>query len=88
MGSAPLEDETMSEPSGWFPVVTLILGFAMKWLSDLVQHRRTLGRERAARFRTSYGRDEESCRGRCSPGCDAEFFCTPTSTNRHRTQTA
>ncbi|MFM0082295.1 hypothetical protein P0D72_26035 [Paraburkholderia sediminicola] len=37
------------EPKVWFPVVTLIVGGALKWVGDLVTHRRTSARERAAR---------------------------------------
>ena len=37
------------EPTGWFPVFTLLLGYAVKVATDWVQHRRTLERERDAR---------------------------------------
>jgi hypothetical protein len=33
----------------WFPVLTLLLGFVAKAVSDAVAHRRTIGREREAR---------------------------------------
>lgn len=33
----------------WFPIVTLILGYLLKSVSESVQHRRTLGREREGR---------------------------------------
>lgn len=36
-------------PAGWFPVLTLIVGYAMKALSDWLQHRRTRERERETR---------------------------------------
>lgn len=39
----------MLEPAGWFPVFTLILGYVTKALSDWIQHRRTLERERETR---------------------------------------
>ncbi len=34
---------------GWFPVFTLLLGYAVKTFADWVQHRRTSEREREAR---------------------------------------
>jgi hypothetical protein len=34
---------------GWFPVFTLLLGYAVKAVSDWLQHRRTSERERQAR---------------------------------------
>src|SRR6266581_6335804 len=34
---------------GWFPVLTLLLGYAVKAASDWLQHRRTSERERQAR---------------------------------------
>jgi hypothetical protein len=36
-------------PAGWFPVFTLLLGYATKAVSDWLQHRRTSERERQAR---------------------------------------
>ncbi len=35
--------------TGWFPVVTLILGYCLKVVFDWVQHKRTVEREREAR---------------------------------------
>lgn len=37
------------ESKVWFPVVTLIVGGALKWVGDLVAHHRTFAREREAR---------------------------------------
>ncbi|HEX7913910.1 MAG TPA: hypothetical protein VF534_38340 [Paraburkholderia sp.] len=37
------------EPKVWFPVVTLIVGGALKSIGDFVTHRRTTAREREAR---------------------------------------
>jgi hypothetical protein len=37
---------------GWFPVLTLLLGYFIKVLSDWLQHRHTLEREREARAET------------------------------------
>src|SRR5215468_1440539 len=40
----------MAEPlAGWFPVFTLLLGYMTKSISDLLQHRRTLERDRENR---------------------------------------
>ena len=36
--------------AGWFPVFTLVLGYATKAVSDWVQHRRATEREREARL--------------------------------------
>jgi hypothetical protein len=36
-------------PAGWFPVLTLLLGYATKSASEWVQHRRTTQRDREAR---------------------------------------
>jgi hypothetical protein len=38
------------EPSVWFPVVTLVVGFATKWISDLFQNRWAAQRERDNRL--------------------------------------
>src|SRR3982074_2021863 len=35
--------------TGWFPVVTLLLGYATKTIADWLQHRRATERERQAR---------------------------------------
>ena len=42
----------MSEPTGWFPVFTLMLGYGTKYLSDWYQHKRTVERERESRRET------------------------------------
>lgn len=39
----------MPMPDSWFPVFTLILGYLAKSLSEWLQHRRTIEREREAR---------------------------------------
>lgn len=40
----------MTEPAvGWFPVFTLILGYLTKSVSDWLQHRRTIERDRESR---------------------------------------
>jgi hypothetical protein len=60
----------MSDPVGLFPVFTLLLGYGMKYLTDWVQHNRTLERERETRRalkqdviaeRSSSGRPYSTC---------------------------
>jgi hypothetical protein len=47
---SPLKEDWMADiVAGWFPVFTLLLGYAMKAFSDWLQHRRTTEREREAR---------------------------------------
>jgi hypothetical protein len=51
--SAPNLSEISSATTGWFPVLfpvfTLLLGFAIKFVSDWVQHKRDLERDRETR---------------------------------------
>jgi hypothetical protein len=51
--SAPNPSNIVSATSGWFavlfPVFTLLLGFAIKFVSDWVQHKRDLERDRETR---------------------------------------
>ena len=42
----------MSEPTGWFPAFTLLLGYGTKYLSDWFQHTRAVERERETRRET------------------------------------
>jgi len=37
------------ETNGWFPVFTLVLGYATKSVSDWIEHRLTLERDRGIR---------------------------------------
>ena len=49
--NAPISNE-VSHATGWFPVLTFLLGFATKFVSDWVQHRWQLERDRETRKET------------------------------------
>jgi hypothetical protein len=49
---APNPTEVSAVTAGWFPVLTLLLGFAIKFLSDWIQNRRDVAKDRRTRTET------------------------------------
>jgi hypothetical protein len=47
--NAPNSSEVSNATVGWFPVFTLLLGFAIKFISDAIEHKRALERDRETR---------------------------------------